>query len=265
MTDADLVIDAPAPSDDERLHKAAVDLLIAKGEEYASAVLLSCNVHVEFMVESSGGVAATVRLSGPPVLFHLLRSIGGLEGRNRLDGHSHTGEAIRDALASGVRHVEDQAFLDAVWVDLDAAPPFPGWREEYIAELRGDKAPLNQGVVGSFRPAFEWNGLRFRSRTEEVLAQAFSRSGVLFFPLAAAVSRQQRFEPDFLVCHQGKWGILEVHGDDFHPPETAAREHERGRWFQELGVKVFQVFNATDCYSDPDGVVGRFLKLLAAS
>lgn len=98
------------------------------------------------------------------------------------------------------------------------------------------------------------------------LAQAFSRKGVLYFPLAAAVSGRRKLEPDFLVCNSdGKWGILEVHGDNFHPPETAAKEHERGRWFKERGVRVFEVYGASECYNDPDGVVERFLKLLAGT
>lgn len=218
----------------------------------------------------------SVTLAGPPGVYRVLHGLQGLAGSLHRENESEpewesiersrtrSAQVIRESLGAAVDSALTDSILGGVWIRLQSSPPFPGWRE-YIAELRGDKAPSNQGVVGSFRPAFSRNGLRFRSRTEQVLAEAFSRSGVLFFPLPAAVSKVQKYEPDFLVCHRGKWGILEVHGDDFHPPETAAKEHERGRWFQELGVKMFQVFNATDCYNDSDGVVERFLKLLAAS
>ena len=105
----------------------------------------------------------------------------------------------------------------------------------------------------------------FQSETETRIAKALSEAHVLFFPLPAAVAGVQKKEPDFVVCADGKWGILEVQGDEFHPPETAAKEHERGRWFQNYGVKVFQIYSATRCYSNPDEVVAEFLKLLRAS
>jgi hypothetical protein len=251
----------------ESIHKASIDLLMIEGEEYATALLLSCNLDFDAWSNSNGAWGYNVSLSGPPALYQVLRNIEGLAGGWRSGMRSKTAETIRDALSAAISSsFEEDSYLEVVRLVMEPDPPYPGWRDAYAAQLRGDAEPSNQAVVGPKSPAFTWNGLGFRSRTEQVLAEAFSRNGVLFFPLAAAVSRTQKYEPDFLVCNgQGKWGILEVHGDDFHPPETAAQEHERGRWFQERGVRFFQVFNATDCFNNSDAIVDRFLKLLAAS
>ena len=67
-------------------------------------------------------------------------------------------------------------------------------------------------------------------------------------------------EPDFVVCYKGKMGILEIHGDKWHPPETAAQEHERRRDFTKLGISIYEIFAADRCYNDPDGVVNDFLR-----
>ena len=59
----------------------------------------------------------------------------------------------------------------------------------------------------------------FRSQAELRIAQALGRACVLFFANAPGRfgvhpdDRQTR-EPDFVVCADGKWGILEVCGDD---------------------------------------------------
>jgi len=255
---------------EDQLLKAAIDLLVASGEQYATAVLLSCGLRVTYPEESwwSSGrqvYGVDITLTGPPALYQVLRGIKGLTGRGDPDS-SRTADVLRDAFEVAVDAVMEDHYLYSIGVMMEVSPPFDGWRDEYLAQSRGDDQPQNQAVVASQPPAFLWNRLRFRSKTELVLAQAFSRSGVLYFPLPAAVSKAYKLEPDFVVCDsQGKWGILEVHGDSFHPPETAAREHERGRWFKERGVKVFEVYGATECYNDPDGVVQRFLRLLAGS
>lgn len=264
------MIEQDATTIGEQIQKAAVDLLVTRGEHYASAVLSSCRLAWSWSGETWMSGARTckgvdVTLSGPPAVYELLRKIKGLEGR-RLGGESGTAAAIRDALQTAVEAVLANSYLDSILRKMETAPPFEGWREEYLADIRGDKAPGNQAVVASDAPAFARNGLHLRSKTEMALAQEFSRKNVLYFPLPAAVCGEEKREPDFLVCNQqGKWGILEVHGDEFHPPQTAAREHERGRWFKERGVKLFEVYDARECYHHPDSIVDKFLKLLARS
>jgi hypothetical protein len=67
-------------------------------------------------------------------------------------------------------------------------------------------------------------------------------------------------EPDFVVVHKGKMGILEIHGDKWHPPETAAQEHERRREFTRLGIPIYEIFGAERCWNDPESVVTEFLQ-----
>jgi hypothetical protein len=159
--------------------------------------------------------------------------------------------------------VSPDHWVAALLPELISEPPFEGWREQALAELRGDTSPANQARVARREPPFEWNGLRFRSKTEVIIAQALDKAGVLYFPLPAAVIKQDKREPDFLVCHAGKWGILEVQGDEFHPPERASAEHERARWFKRHGLGIVEIYNATRCWHDPDGVVKEFLELLS--
>ena len=72
-------------------------------------------------------------------------------------------------------------------------------------------------------------------------------------------------EPDFLVCLNGKWGILEVMGETFHPSATAIRDHDRARLFKDYGLVVIEFYDASRCYSDPEAVVDDFLRRLQPS
>lgn len=116
-------------------------------------------------------------------------------------------------------------------------------------------------------------GLPFRSKTEIKVAEAFDREGVLFFPNCRARlngttppgpqhAARRTYEPDFLVCAGGRWGILEVDGKPYHPPERAEVDEERDRLFQAHGVRFTKRYDAGDCWTDPEGVVRDFLRRL---
>jgi hypothetical protein len=71
-------------------------------------------------------------------------------------------------------------------------------------------------------------------------------------------------EPDFLICYKGKWGILEINGEDFHSGIVkTTKDHERARRFKHYGLLFIEAYDYTKCRSDPVGVVDEFLKLLA--
>ena len=116
-------------------------------------------------------------------------------------------------------------------------------------------------------PKITYQGLNFRSKTEIKVFEALVRKGLLVFPLPTAVLGEigKYKEPDFVVFYEGKVGILEIHGDNWHTPETAAEEHERCRVFKRLGVSVCEIFDARRCWDNPDAVVGEFLQELARS
>jgi hypothetical protein len=111
-----------------------------------------------------------------------------------------------------------------------------------------------------------WKNLHFRSQSEIRIAEAFDRAGILFFPncrgRVGSATRENR-EADFLVCHDGKWGILEVDGEPFHPASRTVEDHARDRVFREHGILLVEHFDATECYNQADDVVARSLRLLA--
>lgn len=109
-----------------------------------------------------------------------------------------------------------------------------------------------------------YQGLSFRSQTEVKIFNALTARNLLVFPLPVAVLGQDRpyREPDFVVFHNFRCGILEVHGEPWHPPERAAEEAERRRLFGALGIRCYEVFDAQRCWNSPDQVVDEFLEAL---
>lgn len=138
----------------------------------------------------------------------------------------------------------------------------PNWREEMVEYLRKGNV---HNQVAEDEPVIVWNNLRFRSKTERVIAEELDKRGILFFPNCMArlgqVSARVNREPDFLVCHKGKWGILEIDGQQFHT--SAAKDHDRDRLFRQYGIKTIERYEASRCYNTPSKVVDEFLSLLA--
>ena len=110
-----------------------------------------------------------------------------------------------------------------------------------------------------------WENLRFRSKTEIKIAEALDRTGVLFVPNSLArlntPKGRANKEADFLICYNGKWGVLEVDGP-FHTAERRVEEQERERIFKINGIKVVERFDAKECYETPDKVVQKFFYLM---
>jgi uncharacterized protein YjbI with pentapeptide repeats len=132
--------------------------------------------------------------------------------------------------------------------------------------LEKDNNINNQGVqFYSNSTIHTWENLRFRSKTEIKIAEALDRTGVLFLPnslarLTTPKGRENK-EADFLICYNGKWGVLEVDGP-FHTAERRVEEQERERIFKRNGIKVVERFDAEKCYNNPDEVVQEFFKMI---
>ncbi|MFB2833466.1 DUF559 domain-containing protein, partial [Floridanema evergladense] len=58
-----------------------------------------------------------------------------------------------------------------------------------------------------------------------------------------------------------RWAILEVDGY-WHLPEKRAKEHERERMFEHLGVRVYR-FDAKLCDRNPEAIVNEFIELIS--
>ncbi|MEG4218685.1 hypothetical protein QUA27_25425 [Microcoleus sp. Pol14C6] len=133
-----------------------------------------------------------------------------------------------------------------------------------------DNLPNNEPIVLNSASlvstgSLEYDQLRFRSQSEIAVYKVLKKRNVLFFANATAVlgSKNVKKEPDFLICKNGKWGILEVMGDRYHPPTTAMQDHDRARLFKDYGVSCIEFYDAPKCYNTPEEVVDDFLDRLS--
>lgn len=217
----------------------------------AAKVLLSCSLEVwqtEGRLNSRPGETyLAIRLTGTRDVYDIL----GVKEH-----------PIRKAILKAFYALlPGQVYIDTLVGGVEPIAIDPNWLTNLIEEARHVH---NQAVRAD--NVLIWNNLRFRSRSEVQIATALDRAGVLFLPncmarLGTLDSRRNR-EADFLVCYNGKWGILEVDGEPFHPPSRTAEDHERDRLFRSHGILVVEHFDATECFENPYGVVRRFLEIL---
>lgn len=243
------------PGSTDRWLASAAQFLIDGGEEDAASLLLSCSLDVwasgdSWFVGDESHEALHIVIRGPRAAYEAL------------DSHTEVGAAIWRAVEAlrpsetYIKHRETKPEL----IEIDNE-----WRTELLEIARG-RGVHNQAPTPG--PGRRWKTLNFRSQSEIRIAEELDRAGVMFFPnCRARVSDSENTrvirEPDFLVCHEGRWGVLEVDGEPFHPPTRTTSDHERDRIFRSHGVRVVEHFDATRCFNEPEGVVRDFLKLLA--
>jgi len=245
--------DGPHFPSSEELIASAAKFLIEGGENEAASVILACNVDSCSVASSNywdGRVSygVDVDLRGPRIAYDVLS-----------DSQNPIHEQMRIALGAVLDH---NCSIQSINIRAERMTIAPAWRIELAEMARGILVHNQAAVAEKFSL---WQNLRFRSKTEIRVAQALDKAGVIFFPLCMArvsmANRRINLEPDFLVCKGGTWGVLEVDGAAFHPPERTAQEHERDRLFRSQGVIVEQ-FDATRCYNEPDRVVAEFFRIL---
>lgn len=249
--------------DHEVLLAASVQFLLQGNDLDAARLLLSCTVE---------NIHATGQQWDAKEYIHIhLRGSRMVYDAFHQDEHSQyfkpelaeLASSIQSSLAAVLPHMY---LLDRTEVRSDLLSVEPGWQIDMRERARGSKVH-NQAKGAT--DIVQWNNFYFRSQTEKRIAEAFDRTGVLFLPLPKArlsgPNSRLNVEPDFLVCSSGNWGILEVDGDEFHPPSRAAHDHERDRLFRHYGVRVVEHYDAARCYRDSVGVVRDFLNLLERS
>jgi hypothetical protein len=143
------------------------------------------------------------------------------------------------------------------------------WRA-VIKDLIAQSKDPNQGTVsekvltGRGKSMHTYNNIKFASRSEIRVAQELEKRKVLFFPLPLAVRAEtgdlyrDHKEPDFLVCVDSTWGILEV---AYHP-DRYEKDAERDAWFQKSGILCVRHYTAERCYNSSATVVDEFLDIL---
>jgi len=146
-------------------------------------------------------------------------------------------------------------------------PPLTTEDQRALTDLALGRNAHNQAPGIPLEHVVLWNNLRFRSKTEAVIAQALDRAVVAFWPNCRSRvgfgKHRRNIEADFLVLKDGRFGILEIDGEPWHPPERRAEEQMRDRLWNRHGVRVVQHYDASRAYEQPDGVVADFLEILA--
>ena len=145
------------------------------------------------------------------------------------------------------------------------------WQQK-IKELNVNAKDSNQAIVTEKvfarrnESTFLYNEMKFGSQAEIRIAQELEKRQVLFFPLPLAVRRDtgqfylDHREPDFLICNDGVWGILEV---SHHSTERYEKDVEKDAWFKASGILCIEHRTADRCRSQSSDVVDEFLTILA--
>jgi hypothetical protein len=148
--------------------------------------------------------------------------------------------------------------------------PDKDW-ENVIRHLIAESDLSNQGTIAQLamrkrdKSPLTYNEMRFASQSEIRIAQELEKRKVLFFPLAMAVRAdtgdfyKDHREPDFLICVDGLFGVLEV---SYHP-DRYELDAEKSKWFKKSGILCVENVPAEKCYQEPEKVVDEFLEVLA--
>jgi hypothetical protein len=158
-----------------------------------------------------------------------------------------------------------------IWIKRQLLPIEEDWRDK-VREIIINSKASNQGAITeklfarSRKQPIVYQEMKFGSQSEVRIAQELESRRVLFFPLPLAVrsdtgaAYKDHREPDFLICQDGVWGILEV---SFHQPERYEKDSEKDIWFKQSGILCIQHYTAERCFNHPSEVVDEFLQLLA--
>lgn len=147
--------------------------------------------------------------------------------------------------------------------------PDADWQEVVRKLIVGAK-DANQAVVTEKlfqregKNVLEYNEMKFGSHSEIRIAQELERRRILFFPLPMGVRAEtdvqwkDHREPDFVICVDGKWGILEVS----HHQNRFEKDSEKSMWWKKSGILCVEHFTSERCYNESGKVVDEFLSVL---
>lgn len=215
------------------------------GKFYAN-LLLDCTYEILEQQSEYGYTYWDVTVQAPPQAFRYF-----LEEKNEFK-----------FLETLVRRSITEQSISNVQLALKRKEAAAGWDEGVRRYLAGDVVN-NQGAAGT-SPILDDLALRYKSQAEVAISKALRRARVMFFPLPVAVitvgQKSNKREPDFLICDAGRWGVLEVQGDEYH--KNATVDHERAELLQRHGIKYVRFYSSQACHADPDGVVRKFLEWL---
>jgi len=243
---------------EERLHRTVIDYLLDCNMHEIASLLIDA----ELIIVAGLNYFEAVIVDLPPNVFNFLISSENLKTVIK-EAISTVGEGhLADGNGNLAKNYEIKFRIKLIDVN-------EGWKEVIRNLIINFKDP-NQGIV-SEKTAIRrggkplvYNEMKFASHSEIRIAQQLEVKKVLFFPLPLAVRNEtsdifiDHREIDFLICHQGLWGILEV---SYHP-DRFEKDSEKDFWFKKSGILCIQHYTAERCFNNPKEVVDEFLEVL---
>jgi hypothetical protein len=269
MQRSDFTIDTNGYSDDpaywEWCQAQTVQALIDRGKEESAFLILPCRMTWRMWDSRADVVAIHVTIEGPA------EPVCALEIEYREDAWGNSVEEKTEEFREVERAFElvigpflrvDKWGFQVVYDELPTQ-----WRNEFLAAAN-KKDVTNQGIeIPGPARVQRYQNLRFRSYSEVRIAEALDKKGVMYLPNCAARvnsgGERVNREPDFLICANRRWGILEVDGEPFHPPTRTVHDHARDTLFEQHGIRVVKHYDAKRCREEPMVVVIEFLELLS--
>jgi hypothetical protein len=244
-----------------QFQRTLVEVLIEYGYNDIASIVLDCDVEFGFEFDPIGleKLWTMVVFYVPINLFSLAK------GSDRIE-EKLTKVSNYVARSTGLYNLTQGLAID---IFMKLSNVSDDWQET-ARRIIVDSKNSNQGNITekirkrNGQSFIIYNEMKFASQTEVRVAQELELRKVLFFPLPLAVRAdtgdmyQDHREPDFLVCQDGVWGVLEV---SFHPGRYE-KDDEKNTWFQKSGIPLVKSYTAEKCYKKTSEVVDEFLLLL---
>jgi hypothetical protein len=249
-------------SKEEEILRSTCKLLTARGRTLAADMLVLNNFQIRRATNDFEDDFWVLRITEATDKYEQWRKL--------IAADTEQGENIRQAFADIASVIKEQRFVDEISGktthirfivcihDIQAnVEGESDWRLKYLSRNVTNQALFDFDDSQKLQK-YELN---FRSKTEIKIYESLLSRGLFILPLPIAVMGDNAIkrEPDFVVAYDGKIGVLEIHGEKWHPPETYAKESERRRQMRSLGINVYEVFDSKRCWNDPEGVVEEFL------
>jgi hypothetical protein len=238
---------------EEKFHRTWIQYLLDTDFREVAALVLDGSLDV---IPDDWGNASLVAVNLPPAAYSYVKSNVPIEQAIK----ETLGEIIKGYLPKDIE----------IRIDVKLLEVEENWKEIIRSLIANAKDP-NQGTITDMILGREnkqphlYNEMKFASKSEIRIAQEFEKRKILFFPLPLGVRNDtgKRYldhrEPDFLVCNDGVWGILEV---SYHP-DRFEKDAEKDAWFKKAGILCIQHYSSERCYNKPAEVVNEFLEILA--
>ena len=245
----------------EKLHRTWVQLLVDNDFKEVAAIAVETNIEViydERGYKYDKYIAESIAFDIPTSVYTYIKD------------NVQIKEIMQRAIKTVIKgHVDCDDSLSFIY-RVKLINVEKGWQnivKNLIANVQNPhQADISKKVFSKKeKQLYVYNDMKFASQSEIRIAQELEARRILFFPLPLAVRAdtgdfyQDHREPDFLVCKDGVWGILEV---SYHP-DRYEKDSEKDSWFKKSGILCVQHYSAERCYNHSSDVVNEFLEILA--